>query len=117
MRSLPVIPAIAVADAELQPATEAGALRLTEALLPRHVARLISRRDDRALVASPVGVVERIEEIDDDARPLPARDRDRLLDAEIHVLRVEHVAEAEERLGRRLEDVRRLLVRSPPAAR
>src|SRR5436190_8338968 len=101
---------IAVAQSELQAPSETGALRLAEVLLPSRVGRLVGGRNDRRLVASPISRVECVEQIEREARFLPACDRHTLLEPKVGVLVGEHVPHAEERASGRLKDICTLLV-------
>src|SRR5687768_636041 len=99
--------AVVVASAELQAPAETGAAG-------RAVVR-VGGGLERGVVAAVVRVVERVEEVHDEAQALAVAQRERLLGAEVHLLRREDVADAEEglrrrrvRVGERLEGARAL---------
>src|SRR3954462_9525349 len=86
---------------ELEPTAKTGA--------PRRVVVRVRWVLDGRVIAAVVRVVERVEQVGDHADPLRARQRERLLEPQIHALRGEHVADSEEWLGRWRVDVTDLL--------
>ena len=99
----------AIPNPDLETASKARAIRPAEV-----VVRVIRRRVRwiyRRVVTAKVLAVERIEYVENDCRRLRRRKVDVLLQAQVHVLGSEYVADSEERPRRRRESVGALLVR------